>query len=203
MVNFIELTKSALRKKLLSYFFTNPESRLYLREIASIISADPGNLSKELSRLEKEGIFLAEHRGNQKHFFINKDYPLYNELKSIIFKTLGVKGTLEKLLRSLKGVRYAFIYGSYAKSKENASSDIDLMLIIDKSIFNETPFLERVHELSRRLLREINYSYYPKKEWLNKIKERDSFILNILKQPLIMLIGKKDELQRFSKSGQA
>jgi len=198
MANFIELTKSKLRKNLLSYFFTNPECNLYLREIASIIGADPGNLSKELSKLEKEGIFLGHERGNQKYFSLNKKYPLFKELKSIIFKTVGIKGTLEELLKNIKGIKCAFLYGSYANSKENTSSDIDLMLIIDKNIFSETPFLEKIHELSRRFSREINYSYYPLNEWQNKIKEKDSFILNIIKQPKIMLIGSKYELRRFS-----
>jgi predicted nucleotidyltransferase/predicted transcriptional regulator with HTH domain len=199
MVNFIELTKSRLRKKLLSYFFTNPESNFYLREIASIVDTDPGNLSKELSKLENEGVFLSHERGNQKYFLLNKDYPLYKELKSIIFKTIGIKGALEELLKNIKGICSAFIYGSYAKSKERASSDIDLMLLVDKDIFSEKPFLEKIHGLKQKLSREINYSYYPLDEWLHRVKKRDSFILNVLTQPKIMLIGDKDELQRLSK----
>ena len=84
MVNFLEITKSTLRRKILAHFFTNPESNLYLREIASLINEDPGNLSKELARLETEGIFTAHKRGNQKYFSLNKEYPLYKELKSCL-----------------------------------------------------------------------------------------------------------------------
>ena len=95
MVNFLQLTKSRLRQKILSYYFTNPTNQLYVRQLASILREDPGNLSKELSRLENEGIFIAETKGNQKHFYLNKRYPLYNELKSILFKTVGVEGRLK------------------------------------------------------------------------------------------------------------
>ena len=90
MVNFLEMTRSRLRQKLLSYFFTNPNANLYLREIASVLKEDPGNLSKEFAKLEKEGIFISTLRGNQKYFSLNKKYPLYKELKSIIFKTIGI-----------------------------------------------------------------------------------------------------------------
>ena len=55
MVNFLEMTKSRLRRKLLSFFFTNPDTNLYLREISAILKEDPGNLSKEFNKLEKEG----------------------------------------------------------------------------------------------------------------------------------------------------
>jgi predicted transcriptional regulator with HTH domain len=106
MVNFLSVTKSRLRQNILSYFFTNPTARLYLREIAAILKVDPGNLSKEFNRLEKEGIFVSERRGNQKYFYLNKDYPLYQELKSIIFKTVGVEGRLRPFQKNSGGKRY-------------------------------------------------------------------------------------------------
>ena len=87
----MEIFKSNLRRKLLIYFYTHPDTNLYLREIAALIDADPGNLSKELSRLKKEGVFLVKDRGNQKYFLLNKEYYLYNELRSIIFKKIGIK----------------------------------------------------------------------------------------------------------------
>ena len=43
-------------------------------------------LTKELSKLEQEGIFISQFRGKQKYFFLNKTYSLFNELNSIILK---------------------------------------------------------------------------------------------------------------------
>jgi len=96
MINFLEITKSRLRNKILLHFFTNIDDEMYLREMALTLKEDPGNLSKELSKLEKEGIFISQFRGKQKYFFLNKTYPLFNELKSIIFKTIGIKGSLKE-----------------------------------------------------------------------------------------------------------
>ncbi|MCK5707890.1 MAG: winged helix-turn-helix transcriptional regulator [Candidatus Aureabacteria bacterium] len=87
----MELFKSNLRRKLLIYFFTHHDAELYLREIASKINVDAGNLSKELKGLEEEGIFNVRTRGNQKHFSLNQKYYLFEELKSIIFKKIGIK----------------------------------------------------------------------------------------------------------------
>lgn len=84
----LHLTKASLKKRLLIHFFTHPQERLYLREIALKIGVDPANLSRELAYLEKEKVFLSEKRGLQKFFFLNQDYPLYQELCSIIHKTL-------------------------------------------------------------------------------------------------------------------
>jgi DNA-binding MarR family transcriptional regulator len=86
MINFLEITKSRLRNKILLHFFTNVDDEMYLREMALRLKEDPGNLSKELSKLEQEGIFISQFRGKQKYFFLNKSYSLFNELKSIILK---------------------------------------------------------------------------------------------------------------------
>jgi len=196
MVNFLEITKSTLRRKILAYFFTNPESKLYLREIAIIINEDPGNLSKELARLEKEGIFTTHKRGNQKYFSLNKDYPIFKELKSIVFKTIGVKGGVKDILEKIADIKFAFIYGSYAKAKENYISDIDLVVIGNPI---EDELIKKLDKLEEKLQREINYKLYTLQEFKKEIKQNEPFILEILLNKKIMLIGSENELRKISK----
>ncbi len=189
MINFLQITKSRLRNKILLHFFTNPDDELYLREMAQRLEEDPGNLSKEMSKLEKEGIFLSRFMGKQKYYFLNKKYPLFDELRSIIFKTIGIRGSLEQIVNEIKGIYIAFIYGSFASGKEAASSDVDLFLLLDDSVFNEDKLISRIHNLEKNISREINYTYYSKKEWLNRISNNDSFIKNIKEGPKIILKG--------------
>ncbi len=97
--------------------------------------------------------------GNLLYYALNTKHPLFKELKMIVFKTVGVEGSLRSTLSSIHGIRVAFIYGSYAGKKEKGSSDIDLMIIIgnpDTSLLNE-----KIAELKKRLKREINPTIYP------------------------------------------
>ncbi len=192
MIKFLEITKSRLRNKILLHFFTNVDDEMYLREMALRLKEDPGNLSKELSKLEQEGIFISQYRGKQKYFFLNKAYSLFNELKSIIFKTIGIQGSLQNIINEISGIVSAFIYGSFATGKENASSDIDLCLIVKDSVFNEHNFISKIDGLGKTISREINYIYYSEEEWKKQINENDSFIINIKMGPKIILKG--DEL---------
>lgn len=192
MINFLEITKSRLRNKILLHFFTNIDDEMYLREMALRLKEDPGNLSKELSRLEKEGIFISQFRGKQKYFFLNKAYLLFNELKSIIFKTIGIQGSLQNIIKETSGIVSAFIYGSFATGKENASSDIDLCLIVKDSVFNENNFISKINDFGKTISREINYTYYSEDEWEKQVNENDSFIINIKMGPKIVFKG--DEL---------
>jgi len=189
MVNFLEISKSRLRNKILLHFFSNVDDELYLREMARRLKEDPGNLSKELAKLELEGIFVSQFRGKQKYFFLNKTYPLFNELKSIIFKTIGIKGSLQKIINKTNGVVTAFIYGSFATGKENASSDIDLCLIIEGNVFNEDKLISKIDGLEKTIFREVNYIYYSEEEWEKQINENDGFIENIKTGPIIVLKG--------------
>jgi DNA-binding MarR family transcriptional regulator len=52
--------RSKARQQLLAYYFTNPMARHHLRNLAERLSIDPSNLSKELGRLERDGLFRSE-----------------------------------------------------------------------------------------------------------------------------------------------
>ena len=81
--------RSKARQRLLAYYFTNPMARLHLRDLAERLSIDPSNLSKELGRLEREGLFRSEVSGRQKYFQLNRQYRLFEEIRGIVAKTIG------------------------------------------------------------------------------------------------------------------
>lgn len=192
MVNLLEITKSRLRQKLLVYFFTNPKTSLYLREISLLLREDPGNVSRELSKLQKTGIFVSHQRGNQKYFSLNRNYPLFKEVKSFISKTIGVEGSLKEIIQRILGIDTSFIYGSFAtKDRENVASDIDLFIIGRP---DEDELMEKIEALEKKLQREINYNIYSREEFGDRKKKGDSFILNILKGPKIVLKGSPDAI---------
>ena len=175
----LNFNKSNLRKKLFLYFFTNPERRHYLREIAELLNVDPTNLSRELKRLELEGVFSSETSGHQKYFLLNKNFQLYDELKTTIHKTIGVPAAISEVLRQSQGVLRAFVYGSFAKGTESGHSDVDVCLIIKKLVFRENPILEGFKSLENTIGREISYVFFTKEEWERKHKNKDSLNINV------------------------
>jgi predicted nucleotidyltransferase len=187
----LNLKKSNLRSKLLLLFFNHPEKRLYLREIARLIGEDPTNLSRELKKFEKEGIFLHEKKGNLKFFSLNKRFPLLKELRIIVNKTIGTESELSKAISRIKGINTAFIYGSYAKGNDTGESDIDLFIVgrIDTELL-----LEKINHLEKKIGREINYRIFSEKEYNKAINEKNSFIINILKNKRIYLTGNEEQI---------
>lgn len=181
------LFNTKLRKKLLTYSFTHPDEQYYVREISAIIDDDPGNLSRELRKLEEEGLYASTVKGKEKFYSLNKNYPLFSELKTIISKTEGVEGSLKDLVSRYKDVSCAFIYGSYAKNKENKTSDIDLV-VVGKLAYDK--FTRDIRNLESRLNREINFTYYSEEEFVAEKRKKGGFLNLVVKHQNIILKGK-------------
>ena len=120
---------SKARQRLLAYCFTNPAARHHLRGLADRLTIDPSNLARELRRLEREGLFRSEVSGCQKYFQLNQEYRLFDEVRSIIVKTIGAAPVIAQSLRNIEGIEEAFLYGSFARNQQDAASDIDVLAI--------------------------------------------------------------------------
>jgi len=190
-MDLFSITKSKLREELLALYFTNPNKKYYLRELERILNFSVGNIRRELIKLESTGLFLSENKGNLLYYYLNQSYPLFKELKSIIFKTSGVPRMLHNVLEEFDDIDQAFIYGSFAKGEEREDSDIDLLIIGE---VNEDKLIEEIGKLERKLQREINYAIYEKEDFKKKKEEGNSFILDISKEKKIFLIGDENGL---------
>lgn len=191
----LNIQKSKLRSKLLSYYFNHPNCELYIRETARVIKEDPANLSKEFAKLERLGIFISTIQGKQKYYKLNKNYPLYNEFKNIVAKTVGMEKNLKDLIDGISGIELCFIYGSYASGEEKIDSDIDLFIAGKIQI---DLLLEKINKLENKIGREINYRVFSKEDFKKAIQDKNSFILNILKRKKIFLIGDEKDIKKFS-----
>jgi predicted nucleotidyltransferase len=187
----VKLFTSKLRAEILSLFFSRSEESLYLGEIVKLTGEDRGNISRELRNLESIGLLISRKEGNLKYYSSNRDFLLYDELRSIILKTRGAVCTLKETLSKAKKIDYAFIYGSIASGTETAKSDIDLMVIGEIPVES---LLRLMRGPEKALGREINPSLYSVKEYKSRMKKKDPFIVRVMHEPRIMLIGDDDGL---------
>jgi len=195
-MDITKIFKSKARKALFRIYFTNPENSYYLRELERLLDTPVSIIRKELKSLEKSGIFISNKKANLLYFSLNKNYLLYNELKRIVFKTIGIQGSLQQMLWSLENIEVSFIYGSYAKNQATALSDIDLFI---KGDVDEDKLITKINKLEKNLEREINYNIYSKKDFLQKKNDQDPFIEDLLENKKIFLIGDSNDLWKLYK----
>lgn len=188
---FSSLIKSKSRKDLFLLFFSNPQKKYYLHELARLTGNPAQNLRRDLVPLLKDGLFIKESLGNLTFYKLNQTYPLYHELQSIISKTIGIESLIRSSLQELTGIQAAFIFGSYARGEEGIHSDIDLFILGEP---DKDTLIQKILGVEKKINREINYIFYSKKTFDKKKKEHNSFIESIYRNPKIFLIGEKNSL---------
>jgi len=188
-----ELFSSQARVAILGLFLTNPSDRFYMREAATRSGQPIRAVQRELARLEAARILSHTIEGNRKYYRVNKNCPIFPELKAIFLKTFALGDALRQYLSQVeKNIIIAFIYGSYAKSKETATSDIDLFVVGDISA---TELSKALSSAKEALGREVNAVTMPSQELRGKVREQNHFVLTILSEPKIFLIGNDDDLR--------
>lgn len=176
---------SKITKKVLGYFFLQEHQSLYVNEMERQFGVDKRNLVKKLKEFVAQGILLSEKKGKEVYYSINKKYPLYQEYKKILLRTCGLENELKTALTPVRGIEEAYIYGSYAKNKMDAHSDIDV-LVIGKA--DTLELQKRAAALQKKLAREINLMNIERAELETKLAGKDAFLNGIMKGGKVKVI---------------
>jgi DNA-binding transcriptional ArsR family regulator len=184
-----KLFSSKTRVELLRLFFSNPEGRLYVRQIARELGRDISGIKRELDNLEKVGLVASEKIGNLRYYAVNKGAAIYPEIKAIIAKTVGVQGTIIGLLNGLGGLRQAWMYSMNSHPPGEGSGPV-LVLIVGRVDLMELN--EAVTRLEGKLGREINYTVFDEAEFQRRRGEADPFLTEVFGGRNVLLIGRDD-----------
>lgn len=184
-MDILNFKKSKIKRDLLQLFFAHPEKRYYLREMERILERPAAYIRRELIKLEQEGLFLSEYVGKERFFWLNQNFFLFQEIKGIVNKTIGIEGRLKQIIKHSKKISEAYVFGSYANDSLTPESDIDLLLI---SSAVELGVRNQIYKLQKEFGREINIVDMDDEEFAKRKKTKDEFIMNIFSNKIIKLV---------------
>jgi predicted nucleotidyltransferase len=168
-----------VRGDVLMATLTHPDKWWYLSELADFLGTSPSSLQRELKALVGGGILETRREGTRAYFKADTRSPLFPELRGLIEKTAGVVPTLRDVLNPLEArIACAFVYGSVARSREHALSDVDLLVVGDVGLADLAPVLRKAET---RLGREVNVTSYSMPEFRRKTAAGDHFLSGVLR----------------------
>ena len=176
--------RSKITQAVLGYFTLHEKEELYVNEMARRLKLNQGNLDRKLKELEKEGILKSELRGQERYYSLNTSFPLLREYKKIILKTVGLEHVLKEALQKVKGLKQAYLFGSYAKDQMDAASDIDLLAV---GSHNNIELQKEISEVQKSIGREINVISFGSAEYEKKRKS-DPFLKSISQGKKIQIV---------------
>src|SRR3990167_1637378 len=86
------------QRRVLGLLFSNPNRSYYANEIVRFAGAGIGTVQRELERLAAARLVTVTKLGNQKHYQVNRQAPIFEELRGIALKTFGVADYLRTAL---------------------------------------------------------------------------------------------------------
>lgn len=184
-MSIINFMLSDRQQRMLRALILNPEKEFGTNELQTIGGPGVGAGRNIIQAFEKSDIVIKSKRGNQVVYSINSKNPIYKELRSICFKTFGLKDIVESVLRPFGDrIKLAFIFGSLVKGTERSNSDVDLMVVGDIDIFDMGEAMRKLEEV---IGREIDLQLHKPEEW-NQLAG-DRVINAIMEGEKIMVIG--------------
>lgn len=183
---------SKVRQSVLGLLFRSPDKDYHLREIARLTKLSAPTVRLELNSLVAAGVAVDSYQGNMRVFRANPECPLFGELRGIAVKTFGIADQVKAVLDGIDGIDIALIFGSVARQADTASSDVDV-LIIGSCRYGEV--VRALHELSKQIGREINAQVYMRKEFSEKVSEKNHFVIGLLEGQKIFLKGDQHGLE--------
>jgi len=163
-----------MEEKIKALFFNKTLRRWHFEDIVIESKSSRERVNHFLKKLIKEKFIIKiKPIGKMPYYSANRDSPKFRSEKRLYgLKLLEETGLFEHL-NSLKGIKTAILFGSFARGDWNNSSDVDLFIYGNASFFEKG-------KLETKIKREIQLFNYQEPKKIKK--ELDpKLIPNIIK----------------------
>jgi len=183
----LPLLRSRAQGDIVAWIMLHPDEAFSLVEIGRAVGVSPSTVMREVDRLAGAGLVREVRRGNQRMVQAATDTVVFGPLAQLMAVTFGPLPVLRELLAPVKGVREAYVYGSwaarYAQKKGPVPGDIDV-LVVGTADLDE---LDAVAEGARsRLGREVTIRRVRPAVWDEA--DTDPFKATVTSRPMIPLV---------------
>ena len=161
------LIKSKTRLRLLIKFFVSQANKGYLNGLASEMNESTNSIRKELNNLYSAGYLIKVKNDNKIEYQANVKHPMFEVIKKVIHKHLGIEEIIEAVLDRMGNVKKIVLIGDYAKGID--SGKIEVFLI------GENLDMEYISSLQSKVKKLINrqINFY----LANEFASMDPFII--------------------------
>jgi predicted nucleotidyltransferase/predicted transcriptional regulator len=198
--SMVDALFTSTQKRLLALLFGQTDRTFFTTELIQLTESGSGAVQRELHRLTDAGLVVMTKQGNQKHFQASRAAPLFEELRGIVLKTVGLAEPINAALLDLKeAVQLAIVYGSVAKHADTASSDVDLLIVSDGLLLEKA--YAALAPAEQVISRKINVILLTPEEFERRRTDNSPFLSKVLAGEHLVLIGDTDGIAATRKSG--
>jgi hypothetical protein len=181
----VPIFRSDTQLQILGATYLEPERQFTIPDLVQRARRPQPTIAREVERLTEAGLLESELRNGRRTVWAASSSPIFDELRSILLKTIGPKAVLEEGFTGLRGVNHAMIYGSWARRYHGESGplpqDVDLLIIGAGSVGEIRAAADIA---TRKLGRDVNVTVLTPAEW---DAAESGFITHVKDGPLVEL----------------
>lgn len=176
------LFSSRTRVKLLSIFLLHPQKDYFVRELTRLTDEQINSVRRELENLALIGLLKHKSINNKKYYFLNNEFIIIEELKSIFNKLSDDRFNVIQEIGECGDI-YFF---AFSNGMKDILKDCDLLLVAN--IEDKEKFYEFIENLEKKHQREIKYVLLSKQEFIYRHSVHDQFLTKFfLSSPIILI----------------
>ncbi len=180
------------QQRVLALLFGQPARSFYASELIERTGSGSGAVQRELKRLASSGLVTVKRIGNQKHYQANPDSPVFEELRSVVNKTVALAEPIRMALGPLADrIQLALLYGSVAKGTDTATSDIDVLIVAGEVTLED--IFAVLASVEAGLGRKISPTLYTPAEFADRRASGASFLARVFAGEHLLLMGNEYE----------
>lgn len=162
----------------------------HVRELVRLAGEEINAVRRELSRLEGAGFLRREARGNRVYYSPRLEYSFLPELLELVSKTTGLGAAIRKNREKLGKLIYVMFSSRFIRwLPRKAEDQVDVFLVGDVVL---PELANLIREEQKKRGEEINYTPMTKEEFDFRKKRRDPFLLSLLSENRIMILGDEE-----------
>ncbi len=170
------LFTSNTRIKLLTIFLMNLDQEYFIRELTRKLDEQINSVRRELDNLKKMGFLRSRTKNRKKYYYVNKNFIILEELKSIIIKVLSSNDTITKELEKMGEVKMLALTGLFV---EQATTTVDMLVVGDLDRQKFTDYINN----KLRTQRPVKFTIMSEEDYKYRLNCNDKFIQDIINNP--------------------
>lgn len=181
---------NAPQVKLIEFLYVEAkrEEQFATRDLARRAGVAYGSVDRAMKDLVARGLVTRLETQDGPRFRAPFEDARLRHLFLLLRQGSGIVSALQRALRGLKTVRYACVFGSFARGEDGAQSDIDVLILRDRQE-GQLDVYSALQRVADRFGREVNPHLLDTQEFLKDIDSGEAVAKSILANARIDLLG--------------
>jgi hypothetical protein len=164
----------------------------YPREIQHItgIAYTPVRTSL-ISLCDGLGLVKRRQQGSRYFYSVDRDFFLYQEYKSIVFKTTGLADHLRWQQSNDRDIEAVFLHGDFADGTETTESPVRFCIVGDLPEKKLKAGLEAAEKLTQKT---FIYTRFTRRDFVQALESKHQALAELLNGPSLYLVGSRSKL---------